>query len=271
MIKKEFVKRMYYFVMILFVTLIISLGIYFYILISAEINSLRIAINLIESTIIENGILESVNLSLTKITYLAIIQIVTFIVIILSLILIVLYLLNIYAIQRRNALVDELTQIYNRRAILFVLKREIKRAERYNHKVSIAICDIDYFKQYNDKNGHIKGDEALKKYAKILRKTSREIDFIGRIGGEEFLIVLPETKLSDAKIICERIRRKVEISKFNGEKYITNGALTTSIGTAEFNPGKYKSFTYSTKIKKLIDEADKKLYEIKNKNKNAVL
>ena len=171
--------------------------------------------------------------------------------------------LRMYEIQRKNALIDNLTETYNRRAIMIGLKRELLRSKRYKHPLSIAMLDIDHFKKYNDTNGHPAGDVALKKFTTIIKEEIRNVDTIGRIGGEEFLLVMPETNIKGARETCERIRGKIENAKFAGEAKLPNKKFTVSIGIANHKE--------STKTHHhIINQADKNLYKAKEKRNTVV-
>ncbi|MGM0509286.1 MAG: diguanylate cyclase, partial [Fusobacteriota bacterium] len=149
---------------------------------------------------------------------------------------------------------DGLTNLYNHKKIFQMLKIEIDRAKRYKKNLSIMMADIDHFKKVNDDYGHLKGDLVLKKIASCLKNQIREIDIVGRYGGEEFLIVFPEVTREEAKIAAERIRKEVENLKFDeGLK------VTISGGLAEYN---------GEEIQKLIKKADDKLYEAKENGRN---
>ena len=106
-----------------------------------------------------------------------------------------------------QATTDELTHLTNRRRFLELAYNEIKRANRLNHSLSIAMIDIDYFKSINDTYGHAAGDEALGIFAKICQEYIREIDILARFGGDEFAMLLPETGSHQAFTVVERIRQ----------------------------------------------------------------
>jgi len=150
--------------------------------------------------------------------------------------------------------VDELTCLPNRRQIIKNLQNEVKRAERYKTLLSISMIDIDHFKQINDSYGHTIGDQVLFQLANILQDDIRDPDTVGRYGGEEFLVVLPNTCLEDAAEqaarLCKRVREKdIDI----GEKV----QLTISIGVAEYRHGRET-------WQKFLSRADMALYEAKN-------
>ncbi len=125
------------------------------------------------------------------------------------------------------SLTDPLTELPNRRHFDIMIDAELKRSERYNRPLSLLLMDLDNFKKYNDMNGHIAGDKVLIEYAKLMNSSIRDIDFICRYGGDEFVVVLPETDESFAKAVAERIRRKVYKTS---EKY----GITLSIGVASY-------------------------------------
>ncbi len=105
-----------------------------------------------------------------------------------------------------QSITDELCKTYNRRFIQYIFKKELERAKRHKHSLSIVIMDIDNFKKINDIMGHLVGDKVLKLFSKVVNDNIRYEDSFGRIGGEEFLLILPETPLEKATIILERIR-----------------------------------------------------------------
>jgi len=157
---------------------------------------------------------------------------------------------------------DELTGLYNRRALIEKLGEEIKRAKRYNSELSLIICDLDFFKEINDSYGHDIGDRVLEAIATRIKESLRDIDIVGRYGGDEFLIILPETNLKGAKQIAERIRQLISKVKV----YINNSIkikTTASLGIAKFNPIKED-------IKSFIKRADNALYMAKGKGRNRV-
>ena len=107
------------------------------------------------------------------------------------------------------ATVDQLTGVLNRQAVLAELEKEIDRAARYGHQLSVVMVDLDHFKRLNDSHGHAAGDVMLRQIADILRTNLRAVDVVGRYGGEEFLIVLPETDVDAAASLAEKLRRLV--------------------------------------------------------------
>jgi diguanylate cyclase (GGDEF)-like protein len=167
-------------------------------------------------------------------------------------------------LKRKDLKIDELTGIYNRRAIYKILDQEIKRAERFKHPLSVMMMDVDFFKVYNDNNGHVAGDVLLQKLSKIVTGKIRDVDTLGRYGGEEFLVILPETSHENAAKIGERIRKGIEAARFKGEENQPKGQVTVSIGLVTFH-GEYGHRTH------LIDSADALLYKAKESGRNQLI
>lgn len=156
------------------------------------------------------------------------------------------------------SMIDELTSLFNRRKIMEILKTEIERSVRYSYDLSVILCDIDDFKKVNDTYGHKMGDIVLKKVSTVIKNSLRKVDFVGRFGGEEFLIVSPQTTIKNAVTLAERIRRILESVTFEG----LDRKVTISMGISMFESGK--------DIDKLINEADVALYKAKDSGKNCV-
>jgi len=162
----------------------------------------------------------------------------------------------------KDSITDALTGAYNRRFIMKMLDERYKRAEiDEDYKLSTAMIDIDHFKSVNDNYGHQAGDEVLKKIVAVLLKTLREVDLVGRYGGEEFLIIVSAEK-EIALRVCERIRKAVEKLKLEWEsKEIW---VTVSIGVASYDDG-------AATVDEIIAMSDLALYEAKNKGRNRVI
>jgi diguanylate cyclase (GGDEF)-like protein len=158
---------------------------------------------------------------------------------------------------RLRASTDSLTSIYNRSKFDEIMTRELQRAERYGHALSLIAFDIDHFKTVNDTYGNLLGDYALKTVVEIARKTVRSVDYLARWGGEEFMIVLPQTELERAETLAERIKEKIE--KYNFDKI---GKVTVSFGVAQFK--------MSDTEESLIKRADDALYMAKSNGRNRV-
>ena len=158
---------------------------------------------------------------------------------------------------KKLASTDSLTQAYNRTKFDEILSKETERARRYDHSLSVVLFDIDHFKKVNDTYGHLAGDQVLKTIVDITRKNIREIDYLIRWGGEEFMIILPETGLDKAEELAERIRQIIEIHQFN-----EIGKVTVSFGVAQLR----KSDSEKTFIKR----SDDALYKAKINGRNRV-
>ena len=157
---------------------------------------------------------------------------------------------------------DSLTDLYNRRYLMQSAKEEIERAQRYDISLSFMMIDIDHFKKVNDDYGHAAGDEVLKNLATEIKNGIREIDIAGRLGGEEFGVLLPETDLNKAEKLAERLRKIIEKRCFQYQKLTIS--ITVSIGIT----------TYSNKdfnMDDLLKRADIALYEAKSRGRNCIV
>lgn len=152
---------------------------------------------------------------------------------------------------------DRLTQLVNRIQLDQVLEESLQRALRYATPFSIILLDLDHFKLVNDVHGHLVGDEVLVSTAKILTARTRSIDTVGRWGGEEFLIVVPNANLSDAARLAEKLRSEIELYDFP-----TVGKITASFGVTSFMP--------EDDVVKMISRADIALYTAKHSGRNRV-
>jgi diguanylate cyclase (GGDEF)-like protein len=169
---------------------------------------------------------------------------------------------RLFSETQRLAITDGLTGIYNRRHVLDLLEMEIERAQRYQRPLSTILFDIDHFKEVNDRFGHPAGDLVLCKLIELCRRSLRTNDSLGRYGGEEFLIIAPETNLQDALEIAERLRKQVEDLQIPTEKGVVN--LTISLGAAAFSPGSKST------LEDLITRTDDALYTAKRLGRNSV-
>ncbi len=160
------------------------------------------------------------------------------------------------------ALHDGLTGLLNRRAIGEYAEAEFSMAARKARAMSVVMLDIDHFKNVNDQFGHKFGDEVLRQVAKILKEDLRNYDRVGRWGGEEFILILPDTQLVDAVTVAERVRMRTaaaQISLENGESFSVQISLGAACTTGLF-----------PSLAKLIDAADQALYQAKNSGRNRV-
>jgi diguanylate cyclase (GGDEF)-like protein len=172
----------------------------------------------------------------------------------------------LHAEVQRLAMTDSLTSVYNRRGFFEFGKREIERAARFGRPVSALMVDVDYFKEINDTYGHTEGDHVLRILAGRLRSIIREIDVLGRYGGDEFVILLPETDSETACIVAERIRQRIAehivINEVN-EAGQVELSMTASLGVAS------QAATVQD-INSLIKRADTAAYVAKQKGRNRV-
>lgn len=154
-----------------------------------------------------------------------------------------------------SSITDGLTQIYNRRKISEKLNEEYLRAQRYNGIFSVILADIDWFKSINDNFGHPTGDKVLYEIAQLIKHSLRITEYVGRWGGEEFFIVLPNTNAADAYILSERIRNSIADTVF-----LTTRQITCSLGITEH--------IQNNSLEDIISRADIALYRAKN-NRNS--
>jgi diguanylate cyclase (GGDEF)-like protein/PAS domain S-box-containing protein len=159
---------------------------------------------------------------------------------------------------------DDLTGIYNHRFFIQQLTMEVERQKRYPIPLSLLMIDIDYFKHYNDTNGHLAGDEVLRTISMLIQQGVRHTDIVARYGGEEFSAILMNAGKEAAKEIAERVRTNVAETRLHNESAQPNGDLTVSIGVATFSPPIISTLT------DLIREADKALYQAKKAGRNRV-
>jgi diguanylate cyclase (GGDEF)-like protein len=159
---------------------------------------------------------------------------------------------------------DEKTGLFNYRYFKQTMTEEMKRAERYSRHLSLVIMDIDFFKHYNDTNGHNMGDMLLKELSALLRESVRETDLVARFGGEEFVLLLPETPVALAFKLADNIRLRIQNHAFPMEEKQPNHDLTMSMGVASF-PAK-NILTPDA----LIEKADQNLYRAKKSGRNRV-
>jgi len=159
------------------------------------------------------------------------------------------------------AITDPLTHIMNRRGITVGLLDAMAQAERYGNPLSVGMCDLDHFKEINDEHGHEAGDKVLAGAAGVLADTLRMPDKVGRYGGEEFLIILPQTTLAHGRKIAERIRSAIGGARFDIGKHKLK--LTISIGMTQFRKGE--------DLEQLLSRADQALYAAKEGGRDRVI
>ncbi|MFY4860764.1 diguanylate cyclase [Aliarcobacter butzleri] len=160
----------------------------------------------------------------------------------------------------RLSITDNLTKLYNRVKLDKSLQEEMNRSLRYNTNFSIILLDIDYFKKVNDNFGHQVGDEVLIESAQILSKNIRNVDILGRWGGEEFLVICPETKIEDAIKVASHINEAIKLHKFSTYP----NTVTISLGVATFSK-------HIKNVDDIILNADKALYQAKEEGRDRVI
>jgi diguanylate cyclase (GGDEF)-like protein len=161
---------------------------------------------------------------------------------------------------------DTLTGLYNRWYVIEKIDTELNRALRHGSPMSLLMLDIDHFKRINDTWGHAAGDEVLKSVGKLLRDSCRVYDVPGRYGGEEFCIVLPETRMGNTAAVAERIRQRFETTQLpcgDGESIV----ITASIGIAGMDEPASNDILSPAA---LIDRADRALYSAKSRGRNRI-
>lgn len=161
---------------------------------------------------------------------------------------------------QKLSIIDPLTGIYNRRYFDLYMKKVIPLSKRTNNPLSLIMIDIDHFKKVNDNYGHLCGDEALKHISDIIKSNVRNSDAYIRLGGEEFVIILPRTLLDEAQILAERIREAVEQSDFI--YHSEHIPISISLGVSQYEGEQVEAF---------IETADKALYSAKNNGRNQVM
>ena len=164
--------------------------------------------------------------------------------------------------QYKLATIDGLTELYNHRYFQDTLKKQIDISRRYNQPVSLIICDIDFFKKFNDTYGHQAGDAVLRQVAQTLKKNSRTTDYVCRYGGEEMSIILPNTGVEEAVLLANRICSAVSEKPFHLTP-VDTAPVTISLGVATFPDN-------AQTPQDLIEWADKGLYYAKEHGRNQV-
>ena len=161
------------------------------------------------------------------------------------------------------ALVDPLTQVYNRRFFQQELTRAVDQARRHARTLAVAMVDIDHFKQFNDTYGHTAGDRILEDVSTILTQFTRSADTVSRYGGEEFALILPDTDFERASVLAERIRATIAAANFDVGARASDIHVTVSIGLASLTDSMNEVF-------ELVDRADQALYVAKSAGRNCV-
>jgi diguanylate cyclase (GGDEF)-like protein len=156
------------------------------------------------------------------------------------------------------AITDQLTEVFNRRHIMSRVEEEFEKFKRLKKNVSCIMADVDNFKAVNDSYGHLAGDQVLKAISHRIRNTVRAYDILGRYGGEEFLIIMPDTNLEDARELAERIRTRAK------EETVNNATITLSLGVVCVEAS-------DRSVDDIIRRADQNLYMAKKGGKDRVV
>lgn len=162
------------------------------------------------------------------------------------------------------AIMDELTGLFNRRHIMTRFVEEFTRTQRLSKDLGCIMIDIDNFKQINDRHGHLVGDELLREVARVIKQSVRTYDIVGRYGGEEFLVILPDTDRDDAKSLAERIRKNVRGEPERAPGISLQYEVTVSLGVACMRE-------QDASIDDIIKRADDNLYEAKKNGRDRVI
>ncbi|RMF08086.1 MAG: PleD family two-component system response regulator [Alphaproteobacteria bacterium] len=162
------------------------------------------------------------------------------------------------------AMTDAVTGLYNRHFMSSHLEALMSAAHKEKKPISLLMLDIDYFKQVNDEYGHSAGDEVLREFGKRIARNIRGVDLAARFGGEEFVVIMPDTDLDYARTVAERLRSEIEGHPFTVPGVATPISVTISAGVATLQAG-------AGSAQSLIDRADKALYEAKNNGRNQVV
>ncbi|MGE5575622.1 MAG: diguanylate cyclase [Syntrophothermus sp.] len=171
---------------------------------------------------------------------------------------------QLYRKLEELAITDGLTGLYNRRRFQEAFEHETQRAQRYGNNLSLLMLDLDFFKRFNDANGHPAGDRLLRDFARIISENTRNVDVTARYGGEEFVIILPDSDAKASMVVADRIATAVASRRFEGQESQPGGRVTVSVGLAAYpehtaDPGQ------------LLELADQALYRAKKLGRNQIV
>jgi diguanylate cyclase (GGDEF)-like protein len=167
---------------------------------------------------------------------------------------------DLYERLKHEAVTDGLTGVYNYKTLMQTLRTELRRGQRYGHPVTFVMADVDYLKRYNDRFGHIAGSEVLAQVAHLLASNCRNTDIVGKYGGDEFAIILPQTSIHGAMTVAERMRIAIAEKKFDN---VERGEITCSFGIANFPDDGLEPHD-------LVCAADQMLFQAKREGKNTL-
>ena len=180
--------------------------------------------------------------------------------------------IRLYETVKEVSIIDGLTHVFVRRHFLERFREELKRAVRYRFPLSVLMVDVDDFKSYNDKFGHLVGDRTLREVAQVIRENVRRVDVIGRYGGEEFIIVAPEIEKRKGLELAERVRSSIARRRFS--IYDVETRVTLSVGASSFPEdvrGTQVLESSEAESRELIEKADQALYRAKEEGRNRVV
>lgn len=167
---------------------------------------------------------------------------------------------DLYERIQHEAVTDGLTGVYNYKTLMQSLRTELRRAQRYGNQVVFVMADVDYLKRYNDRFGHMAGSEVLAQLAHLLVGNCRNTDIVGKYGGDEFAIILPQTSMEGACMVAERMRAAIAQHVFPN---VERGEITCSFGLAAY-PGD------GADVHELVSQADQQLFIAKREGKNTL-
>jgi diguanylate cyclase (GGDEF)-like protein len=177
---------------------------------------------------------------------------------------------DLYQQTLELSVTDALTGLMNRRALNRILDAELVRAQRFSTPLVVLMLDVDHFKQYNDRMGHLLGDEALRAVAQALSTSIRKVDAVARFGGEEFCVVLPRTDENAGLDVAEKLLRAVRAIAMPGADGQPLGHLSISVGLAVYPDDMPPAFE-SSPVEVLLGTADKAAYEAKGRGRDRVV
>lgn len=171
---------------------------------------------------------------------------------------------RLYSQVKELSIRDALTKLFNRRHGQETIEHEVKRAQRFNRSLALLLVDIDYFKHFNDRHGHPEGDKILQEFAALLSASIRDVDYVARWGGEEFVVLLPNTDLSGGLKVAEKIRRNVYKHPFPKRRTQPNRHFSVSIGLSVLPDN-------AEDVETLVLSADAALYDAKEADRNCTV